>query len=167
MANSAIEMQDNIKALTRRLVKRVTELTKKVKFGIYRGVDDFRTWFTKEQLSGRKGPGYGLKRQSGRAYSRWLIHARQLQRIYSVKLQSRAFNKGFNYLLKHQYGGFIRAKNPTGYLTFKIGDKWVRTRQVYIPKRITFYETFIKKWGWHFIEQNVRQGTNGIVHGAR
>ena len=36
----------------------------------------------------------------------------------------------------HEYGGVIRAKNPSGLLTFKIGGQWIRVPSVTIrPKR--------------------------------
>ena len=38
----------------------------------------------------------------------------------------------------HDKGGIIRAKNPTGYLTFKINGRWVRVRQVRIRAKHYF-----------------------------
>lgn len=36
----------------------------------------------------------------------------------------------------HEYGGVIRAKNPSGLLTFRIGGQWIRVPSVTIrPKR--------------------------------
>lgn len=47
----------------------------------------------------------------------------------------------------HQYGGFIRAINKP-YLHFKIGDKWVKKKSVYIRARpyIGFNEVMIKRY---------------------
>jgi hypothetical protein len=132
-----------------------------------RGVDDFRSWVAKTQLSGRRGPNFGLNRRSGRAFSRWLIVARQIRNIFAVTLTSRAINKGYGYLLSHQKRTVIRAKNPqVKLLTFKIGNRWIRKREVVIRKRITIFETFKQKMGFKFIEQNVRRTTDGLVHGV-
>lgn len=38
----------------------------------------------------------------------------------------------------HERGGVIRAKNPSGYLTFKIKGRWVRVKQVRIRKKEYF-----------------------------
>ena len=38
----------------------------------------------------------------------------------------------------HNDGGTIRAKNPTGYLTFKVRGQWVRVRQVRIRAKHYF-----------------------------
>lgn len=35
----------------------------------------------------------------------------------------------------HEFGGIIRAKNPTGYLTFRVRGQWVRVRQVRIRQK--------------------------------
>lgn len=47
----------------------------------------------------------------------------------------------------HQYGGFIRAKNKP-YLHFKINDKWVKTKSVYIRARpyVGFNEVMKKRY---------------------
>ena len=38
----------------------------------------------------------------------------------------------------HEHGGIIRAKNPSGYLRFKIKGRWVRVRQVRIRRKQYF-----------------------------
>ncbi len=38
------------------------------------------------------------------------------------------------YAAIHHHGGVIKAKDG-GYLTFKIGDQWIRTKSVVIPQR--------------------------------
>ena len=35
----------------------------------------------------------------------------------------------------HEFGGIIRAKNPSGYLTFRVRGQWVRVRQVRIRQK--------------------------------
>ena len=35
----------------------------------------------------------------------------------------------------HEFGGIIRAKNPTGYLRFQVRGRWVRVRQVRIRQK--------------------------------
>jgi phage gpG-like protein len=53
--------------------------------------------------------------------------------FYSATIQAggrRAF-----YASVHEYGKVIRAKSPGGYLRFKIGNKFITTRSVTIPKR--------------------------------
>jgi phage gpG-like protein len=45
-----------------------------------------------------------------------------------------AGNSRVPYARIHEYGGTIRAKNKP-YLTFKIGNRWIRKKQVVIPAR--------------------------------
>ncbi|CAL7894005.1 phage virion morphogenesis protein [Fusobacterium necrophorum subsp. funduliforme] len=47
----------------------------------------------------------------------------------------------------HQYGGLIQAKNKP-YLTFKIGDSWVKKKSVYIRARpyIGFNQAMIERY---------------------
>lgn len=47
------------------------------------------------------------------------------------------------YAAIHEYGGIIKAKNAP-YLVFKIGDKWIRTKQVTMPAR-PYLSTSIKE----------------------
>ena len=53
----------------------------------------------------------------------------------SVTAEVRAGGRRAFYASVHEYGKVIRAKNPGGYLRFKIGNKFITTRSVTIPKR--------------------------------
>lgn len=103
-----------------------------MQLGLREGVQDFEAHIIKDQMTGRPG----LKSQSGNLRNSWLIEDEGQKENYVVRLG--LMRKGW-YGKVHEhldFSGTIRAKNPSGYLKFRIGKKFVMTRSVYIPPRL-------------------------------
>jgi len=125
-----------VQAFFKKFPEKVEEAFSK---GAYTGMVVFQGKFTREQLSGRKG-NIGLNRISSNLANSFLVYKPSKDIIKfgasSKYAHVHAHENGFNGIIKP-----VRAK----YLCFKTKNgNFVQAKQVYIPKRLYFYESYIK-----------------------
>ena len=116
-----------VKELIEKLGKATAQET--IEPALFRGAAHLADWSVRNRLSGRISQFVGLNRQSGRL-------ANSITVSRSIDRNALTFFIGTNvkYARIHEFGGIIRAKNAP-YLAFKIGEKFIRKKQVVIPAR--------------------------------
>ena len=141
-------VKTNITELIGHLDSVDTQIVASVGSGMTKGMREFEGHMIKTQFSGRPG----LRRQSGNAARSWSVKTTVDSKGLVVRLQNakRAF-----YVVVHQTGMTIRPKNKP-YLTFKIGNKWIRTKKVKIPKRLNIPEVY-KNIGTFMIKRAIER----------
>ena len=100
--------------------------------GMTIGMEFFIGKMKKEQMSGRPY----LKTQTGNLKRSWFVKSGIAPGIIWASTATRT-----KYAAIHQFGGTIRPKTKD-YLSFTIGKKFVKTKQVHIPKRLYLFEHF-------------------------
>jgi hypothetical protein len=139
----ADEYKSNIPDIAKKFGIRARILENAVVKGLEDGLYKFQTQIIRKQLSGRPG----LKVRTGKARGSWRVRIRRAgARDVAVTLGSTAW-----YLEVHQKGKLIRARRVP-YLVFRIGNRWIRKKQVRIPKRLRILEDF-KAQGQKILKQ--------------
>lgn len=146
-----IKNVNRIKAAIREKQK---EFQQALYLGLREGLRQYEAFVISDQLNGRKSPTYGLNPQSGIARNSLDVKMDVKGNVISgtLTVAQRAW-----YLKVHQhlnFDGYIRAKNKP-YLTFKTKEKkWVRKKQVFVPKRLYLHEKF-RVEGRRYIENRL------------
>ena len=87
------------------------------------------TYFAEAQAKKSFGKSGHLKSRSGHLRRSIKSRVKEMSKNIIGELSSDVI-----YAAIHEYGGIIRAKNAP-YLKFKIGNRWVQVKKVFIPPR--------------------------------
>jgi hypothetical protein len=127
----------NLSKITKANKDKVKQIQSAITAGLYEGLRQYEGYVTVKMLSGRPG----LRRQSGTAANALNVktYRREGYFIGNLTVDKRAW-----YLKVHQhydFNGHIYPKTKKC-LAFKVNDKWVMTKHVYVKKRLYMLERF-------------------------
>lgn len=111
-----------------------------------RGMEIFSGKIQKEEMSGRPG----LKTPTGNLKRSYYVKGSGSGISFIAKLATRAI-----YAAIHEFGGVIKPKTKK-YLMFKIGNRFIKTKSVTIPKRTNILKSF-RKNGFKIINKEVKK----------
>ena len=89
----------DIEKLKKALQEESQRLLSSIKTGMYKSMRFFEADIIKQQMSGRRSPGFGLKRQSGTLARSWYIQIKDTTSDYIISLAT-----SVKYAAVHQYG---------------------------------------------------------------
>lgn len=76
-----------------------------------------------------------LSRRSGNLLESIRFQVDNTQNGVAAVILAGGGRNNVQYAAIHEYGGVIRPKTAGGWLKFKIGEQWIQTRMVRMPKR--------------------------------
>lgn len=114
--------------------------------GLVDGMRFFQGMIEKTQMSGRPG----LKTQTANLKRSGAVTSQILGRDFVAKVKWSA-----KYAMAHQKGITITPKTKS-HLVFKIGNAWIKTKSVTIPKRLHVFEEF-KNRGERIVYRNIEE----------
>lgn len=132
-------IKSNITSITKLFKKMPKVVEEAFNKGAENGLQIFLGRFTREYLQKRTG-NKGLNRQTGTLAGSFSIDKNTKRNSFTVATDCK-----YAYVHAHANGfnGVIKPKNGK-YLVFKTSKGYVRAKQVYIPKRLFFYESYAK-----------------------
>jgi phage gpG-like protein len=138
-------IKSNITSITKLFKKMPKAVEAAFNKGANEGLQVYLGRFTREYLQKRTG-NKGLNRQTGTLAGSFSITQNKQRSSFLVATDCKyahvhAHANGFN--------GVIKPKNGK-YLVFKTNSGYVRAKQVYIPKRLFFYESY-NKYGVDYV----------------
>jgi hypothetical protein len=140
----------NLSKIVKNNKDKVGKINTAISSGLQQGLRQYEDYITTRMLSGRPG----LKRRSGMAANSLNVKTR-IEKGYfygNLTVEKRAW-----YLKVHQhfnFSGHIYPKTKK-FLVFKVKNKWIRTKHVYIKKRLYMLERF-KTIGKNYIKSRVK-----------
>jgi phage gpG-like protein len=141
-----LEVKDIQKVLTDLLANGKATVAAMVQ-GMYKGMVTFGGFVEKKQLSGRRGPGYGLNRPTGTLARSWRVTKNKEQLAVKLGFASK-------YAAIHQFGGVIDW--PGTFDGFGKGIP-IPPHDITIPKRLHIIEEF-KQYGIRDIAEAALEG---------
>lgn len=144
--------KSNIKEIVNKLDAKDKRATIAAQKGLVIGLEFFKSKIIKEQMTGRKF-NLGLNVKTGNARRSWFIRTRYEANGFIATLLHSTLSDSTAYLAVHQFGATIRPKKKE-WLHFKIGDNWIKTKSVRIPKRLYVIEDF-KESGLKILSRKV------------
>jgi len=120
--------------------------------GLVDGMRFFQGMIERTQMSGRPH----LKTQTANLKRSGRVTSRNIGRDFVAKVGWYA-----KYAMIHQNGGTIRPKTKS-HLVFKIGNNWIKTKSVTIPKRLHVFEQFENR-GHRIIFRNIEESIRKVI----
>lgn len=142
----------NMPQINKKNKERVTQIHTAITEGLRIGIREYEGYVISKMLSGRRGK-TGLNRISGMAANSLDV---KISRGDGYFIGNLTVNRRAWYLKVHQhynFTGYIYPKTKK-FLSFKIGDKFIKTKRVYIPKRLYMIERF-KTVGTRYIRNRI------------
>lgn len=143
----------NINNILTSIEKKKESIIIALRKGLREGLREYEAYIIRYQLGGRRG-NEGVNVVTGVARNSLDVKMKRGKEIAgSIMVGRRAW-----YLKVHQhldFDGYIRPKTKKN-LVFKTKKGWVITKEVYIPKRLYFYERFKDK-GRHLIQKRLNR----------
>ncbi len=127
-----IPVKTNIDQLISRIGAKSKKIKKAMPNGVVLGMRFFQGMIERTQMSGRPG----LKTQTAN-----LKRSGKLTRSYNAYDFIVKVGWYAKYAMIHQKGGVIKPRTKN-WLQFRIGNEWIKTKSVTIPKRLWVFEQF-------------------------
>lgn len=144
----------NLSSLVKKNKDKAKKIQSAISTGVQQGLRQYEDYVVSRMLSGRRGAS-GLRRRSGIAANSLNIKVRRKKNmtIGNLTVHKRAW-----YLKVHEhfrFSGHIYPKRKK-FLVFKINNRFIKTKHVYIPKRINMLGKF-ETVGKRFVKDRVKK----------